>query len=93
MQEADRLKGAVKEAEGEIEAREKSEARMQDLLEEERSTAAQEARAMRSAAALADDVAAQARQDAAGTVKLNEALQVSHCLHSRCPLTSYVEVY
>lgn len=76
VQEAEVLKGAVKEAEGEIEARENSASKMRNVLEEQRSAADREARAMRSAVALAEEAAAQARQDAAGTVKLNEALQV-----------------
>lgn len=50
---------------------------MQNVLEEQRTAANREARAMRSAAALAESAAEQARQDAAGTVKLNEALQVT----------------
>lgn len=70
------MKREVQKAEEEIKQQEASASRMRNMLEEERSEADRKARAARSAAAMAENAAEQARQDAAGTTKLNEALQV-----------------
>jgi ATP:corrinoid adenosyltransferase len=79
VQEAQVLKGAVRNAEKEIAQREISAERIQRILEEERKDADSNARAMRAAVARAKADADEARQDAASTSKLNEALQVSFC--------------
>jgi ATP:corrinoid adenosyltransferase len=79
VQEAQVLKGAVINAEKEIAQREISAERIQRILEEERKDADSNARAMRAAVARAKADADEARQDAASTSKLNEALRVSFC--------------